>query len=302
MRHMKKQPTVSVVIPSWNSESQMKQNLPYVFKAAAAVDAEIVIVDDNSQYDDSAGYLRSLGKKIRFYANKGNGGFSYTVNRGVQEAKGDLIMLLNTDVRPSPDCFKQALKYFEDDSVYALGFNSGEAWMGGEWRGGLFHHFKVEPTKENKNISNPSLWASGGQAAFSRQKWLTLGGMDLLFKPFYWEDTDMGYRAWKRGWQVLWAPECRVVHDHQKSVIANNFTKEFVMNTAQRNQFLFIWKNISDPYFLLSHLVKLPYYLIKFPLPVLKALYFLPAVIAKRAAESKYWKRTDRDILALWAK
>lgn len=292
--------SVSVVIPSWNSESQMKQNLPYVFAAAKQVDAEIVIVDDDSAYDKSADYLRSLGNKIRFFENKPNGGFSYTVNRGVSVAKGDLIMLLNTDVRPSPDCFKKALKYFEDESVYALGFNSQEAWMGGEWGGGLFHHFKVEPTAQNKNKSNPSLWASGGQAAFSRAKWLELGGMDLLYKPFYWEDTDMGFRAWKRGWQVLWAPECKVVHDHQKSVIASNFTKEFVMNTAQRNQFLFIWKNISDPGYLISHLIRMPYYLVKYPGPVLRAFSLLPQALSKRLRESRYWKRQDRDILVLW--
>lgn len=299
---MKKQKTVSVVIPSWNSESQMKQNLPYVFAAAEKVNAEIVIVDDNSQYDNSAGYIKSLGKKVRFYENKSNGGFSETVNRGVKMAKGDLIMLLNTDVRPSPDCFIKALKYFEDDSVYAVGFNSQEAWMGGEWKGGLFHHFKVEPTDANKNKVNPSLWASGGQAAFSRDKWLELGGMDLLFKPFYWEDTDMGYNAWKRGWKVLWGPDCKCVHDHQKSVIANNFTKEFVMATAQRNQFLFIWKNITDTKFLVSHFLKLPYYLIKFPLPVLKAFTYIPQVISKRMEAKKHWVREDRDILKLWTR
>ncbi len=299
---MTKKPSVSVVIPSWNSEAQLKQNLPYVFAAAKAVGAEIVIVDDNSSFDNSAKYLKSLGSKIRFYANKGNEGFSFTVNRGVSLAKGELIMLLNTDVRPSPDCFRQAIKYFADDSLYALGFNSGEAWMGGEWKGGLFHHFKVEPTASSRNTSNPSLWASGGQAAFSRAKWLKLGGMDLLYKPFYWEDTDMGYCAWKRGWQVLWAPECKVVHDHQKSVIAGNFTKKFVMDTAARNQFLFIWKNISDPIFLLAHLLRLPYYLLKYPGPVLAALALLPKALAKRSRESHFWQRRDRAILELWTR
>lgn len=299
---MPNSPTVSIVIPSWNSEQQLKQNLPYVFAAAKQVDAEIVIVDDASAYDDSAGYLKSLGEKIRFFANPTNGGFSFTVNKGVSLAKGDLIMLLNTDVRPSPDCFIQALKYFADPSLYAVGFNSGEAWMGGEWRGGLFHHFKVEPTSQNKNTANPSLWASGGQAAFSRQKWLALGGMDLLYKPFYWEDTDMGYRAWKRGWQVLWAPECKVIHDHQKSVIASNFTPKFVMETAQRNQFLFIWKNISDSSFLVQHLLRLPYYCLKYPGPVLKALALLPRAISQRLTEYSFWKRSDRDILKLWTR
>ncbi|MEI6690142.1 MAG: glycosyltransferase family 2 protein [bacterium] len=295
-------PSVSVVIPSWNSESQMKQNLPYVFAAAKKVDAEIIIVDDASAFDKSYVYIKSLKDKVRGYENKTNLGYSATVNRGVTLAKGDLIMLLNTDVRPEPDCFLNALAYFEDDSVYSVGFNSGEAWMGAEWDRGLLQHFKVEPTNDNKNKVNSTCWASGGQAAFDRKKWLALGGMDLLFKPFYWEDTDMGYRSWKRGWQNLWGPTCKCVHDHKKSVIANNFTKEFVMATAQRNQFLFLWKNISDLGYLLSHLIRLPYYLLKYPGPVGKAILLLPKALIARSKESKYWVKSDRDILKTWSR
>ncbi len=293
-------PKVSVVIPSWNSESQLKQNLPYVFKAAEAVNAEIVIVDDASSYDQSAEYLKSLGKKIRFYENKTNGGFSFTVNRGVSLARGDVAILLNTDVRPSPDCFANCLKQFSDPSVFAVTFNSGEAWAGGRWEDGLLQHAKVEPTKNNGSEQNPSLWASGGQAAFDRAKWMGLGGMDLLYKPFYWEDVDLGYRAWKRGWRIIWDPESRCVHDHQKSVIASNFTPEFVRATAQRNQFLFVWKNIHDSRMLSSHLLKIPSFLKNYPLPFLRALLLLPAALRGRGIEKHSSVKSDSEVLSLW--
>src|SRR3989339_845815 len=166
------QPKASVVIPSWNSEKQLQQNLPYVFKAAAKVGAEIIVVDDASTYDHSAQYLRTLGSKIRFYANKKNEGFSFTVNRGVQLAHHEIVILLNTDVRPEPDCFVNCLKQFSSTNIFAVTFNSGESWAGGKWERGLLQHAKVEPTAENKNKINPSLWASGGQAAFDRRKWL----------------------------------------------------------------------------------------------------------------------------------
>lgn len=293
-------PKVSVVIPSWNSESQLKQNLPYVFKAAAKVGAEIVVVDDMSAYDNSAEYLKSLGKKIRFYENKVNGGFSFTVNRGVKLATGDIAILLNTDVRPSPDCFVNCLKKFNDSSVFAVTFNSGEAWAGGRWEGGLLQHAKVEPTKSNIKLTNPSLWASGGQAAFDRQKWLSLGGMDLLYKPFYWEDVDLGYRAWKRGWKIIWDPKSKCVHDHQKSVIASNFTSEFVKATAQRNQFLFVWKNIHDSQMIWSHLKKIPSFIKNYPAPFFRALALLPQALAGRRAEKLASTCSDIKVLSLW--
>ncbi len=295
--------SVSVVIPSWNSEKQLKQNLRYVYAAAREVDAEIVIVDDASSFDQSQAYLQKQAElgKIRYYANPTNQGFSYTVNRGVDLAKGEIVILLNTDVRPSKVAFKTCLRLFENPDVFAVTFNSGEAWMGGHWRDGLFQHFKVEPNQHNRHSLNPSLWASGGQAAFDKKKWQQLGGMDLLYKPFYWEDVDLGYRAWKRGWQILWDPKAKVVHDHQKSVIANNFSKKYITDTAQRNQFLFIWKNIRDRNLLLNHLINLPRYAFAYPLPFLRALVKLPKVLQARHRESSFIKKTDTEILKLWS-
>lgn len=299
---MMKNPKVSIVIPSWNSEAQMRASLRSVYQAAAKVKAEIVVVDDASSLDQSWGFLQTQKKYLRPYLNPTNLGFSATVNRGVSLAKGDIVILLNTDVRPSEDCFVNCLELFQDKDVFAVGFNSKEAWMGGEWKGGLFHHFRVEPNASNRNHINLSLWASGGQAAFDKNKWNELGGMNLLYKPFYWEDTDLGYSAWKRGWKVLWSPECRVVHAHQQSVITNHFTQEFVMNTALRNQFLFIWKNISDPKFLFQHLLYLPYYFLKYPGPVFQAILKLPEALRERAKHKPYWVGSDRDILTSWSR
>ncbi len=296
--------TISVVIPSWNSEKQLKQNLRYVYAAANEVKAEIVIVDDASSYDQSQAYLKKqadLGK-IRYYFNKTNQGFSYTVNRGVKLAKGDIVILLNTDVRPSKTAFKNCLRLFADPEVFAVTFNSGEAWAGAKWEKGMFHHFKVEPNAKNKNQLNFSLWASGGQAAFDKKKWLALGGMDLLYKPFYWEDVDLGYRAWKRGWKIIWDPQSKVVHDHQKSVIASNFSRKYITDTAQRNQFLFIWKNIHNSKLLASHLLRLPLFAFQYPIPFFRAVAKLPQVLSKRNQEKRLSKKTDVEILSLWQK
>ncbi len=296
-----KNPLISVVIPSWNSENQLRENLPFVYRASSRVNAEIVIIDDASSYDKSVQLLKREKKrgKIRFFQNRVNQGFSYTVNRGVSLAKGSLIMLLNTDVRPSSDCFLEAIRLFDDKDIFAVTFNSKEAWAGGKWEKGMFHHFKVEPpTRKLGNF--PSLFASGGQAAFDKKKWQELGGMDLLYKPFYWEDTDLGYRAWKRGWKIIWSSKPKVVHDHQKSVIASNFSKSFITATAQRNQFLFIWKNIRDRDLILNHLINLPKYIFRYPSAFFRALCLLPRVLQVRSREAKKIVKSDGEILAQW--
>lgn len=289
---MTKQLSISIIIPCWNSEALLKKNLPSVLAAAKKAGARVIVVDDHSQ-DSSVDYLESLKSEITLLKNEKNLGFGETVNRGVSYAKSDLVSLLNTDVRPASNCFVNARKYFVDKTVFAVGFNSNEGSMRVSWDRGLFHHFRGDNT-------TISLWASGGQALFDRSKYLELGGMDELYKPFYWEDTDLGYNAWKRGWKVLWGADCHCVHDHRVSVIGNNFEKDQVFKTAQRNQFLFIWKNISDRRLLLSHLFYLPLYLFKYPKTVFSALKLLPNALASRKKLSPYWKLSDQDILKLW--
>src|ERR1044072_2954291 len=57
----------------------------------------------------------------------------------------------------------------------------------------------------------PCFYGGGGSCAFDRRKFLELGGFDHLLAPFYLQDTDLGYMAWKRGWTVLYTPR-RVVY------------------------------------------------------------------------------------------
>lgn len=286
-------PTLSVAIPCWNSESQLRHNLPAVIKAAKRVGAKIIVVDDASTDKSLQVLKQDWGYPISIYSNPSNLGYGATINNAVASATSDLVAVLNTDVRPSADCFENGLKYFEDSQVFAIALNSGEGGMRVNWSRGLFHHFRDNEPKY-------SLWASGGQGIFDRQKWQKLGGMDDLYAPFYWEDTDLGYNAWKRGWQIIWAKDSRCVHDHQKSVIAKNFDAQKIELTAQRNQFLFVWKNISDSRLLLSHLLYLPYYFWQYPKTLIAALIRLPQALSGRKHNKTSWLRRDHDILNLW--
>ncbi len=292
--------SISVAIPSWNSAKQLKKNLPSVISAAKRVNAEIIIVDDASQ-DDSVSVIKGdWGYPIKLVVNETNLGYGETINRAVSLAQSDLVIILNTDVSLSVDCIEKSIPYFEDPTVFALGLNSGEGYMRVKWERGLFHHFKGITGVEDESVTPFSLWASGGQSVIRRSYWRKLGGMCPLYKPFYWEDTDLGYAAWKRGWKIIWGRDCHCVHDHESSVIAGSFSKSDVMDIAQRNQFLFVWKNISDPGLLLTHLLYLPVYLLRYPKTLISALRLLPDALYYRKLQSQYWTKRDQDILAIW--
>src|ERR1044072_5442595 len=98
----------------------------------------------------------------------------------------------------------------------------------------------------------PCFYGGGGSCAFDRRKFLELGGFDRLLEPFYLEDTDLGYLAWKRGWKVYYQPRSVVYHEH-RGTIGKKFSYEYIQNVLKKNFVLFCWKNIHEWPRLVSH-------------------------------------------------
>ena len=94
-------------------------------------------------------------------------------------------------------------------------------------------------------ISSPASIGGGGSCAFDRDKFLELGGFDELLAPFYLEDTDLGYMAWKRGWKVLYQPRSVVYHEH-RGTIGKRFREDQIQAVLKKNFLLFCWKNIHE--------------------------------------------------------
>ena len=120
----------------------------------------------------------------------------------------------------------------------------------GWWlQGTLRVRHRIEPEIRE---SYPCFYGGGGSCAFDRKKFLEIGGFDELLKPFYLEDTDLGYLAWKRGWKVLYQPASMVYHEH-RGTIGKRFSEAYIQNVLRKNFLLFTWKNIHSWGRLISH-------------------------------------------------
>lgn len=295
---------ISVVIPNYNGENIIGNNLPKVFDAVE--DAEIIVVDDASE-DGSLRVLDSFKSKIKIIKNEKNLGFSSTVNRGVREAKGEIVILLNTDVVPEKDFLKPLLFHFSDQNVFAVGCIDKSVENGkiilrgrgvGSWKRGFLVHSKGEVGKTN------TLWISGGSGAFRKSIWEKLGGFNSLYDPFYWEDIDLSYRAVKSGYKILFEPKSVVIHEHEKGVIKKKFSPSQVKAIAYRNQFIFVWKNATDLKLQFSHPLWLPYHFINavmkgdwnFFIGFIKALYRLPKIIIESLNDQKLFVLKDSQV------
>ena len=254
---------VSVVIPNYKSQPLIK-HLPKVIKACP--NAEIIVVDDASP-DDTIPHLKKHFPQVKVVANKTNQRFAASCNNGAKAATGDVVILLNSDVAPKRNFLKPLLKHFQDKKVFAVGCLeiqtvNGKKEISGknkcQFKRGFLIHAKAKIT--NQKITTPNCWASGGSMAFDRKKYLELGGMDVLYKPAYWEDIDLSWRAReKHGWKILFEPKSQVFHNHETTNVSV-FGKKKMETIATRNQFIFVWKNISGRQ-LLEHFLWMPYHL-----------------------------------------
>lgn len=302
---------ISIIIPNYNGAHLLEKNIPKLFSVLEKIKNtyEVIIVDDASA-DTSQEVLTTLSKKypLKTFFKKENGGFSHTVNTGVGLAMGEFLLLLNTDVIPEEGFISPLLSHFENPKVFAVGCmdksveKEGVVLRGrgiGSFSRGFLLHAKGNNEKEN------TLWVSGGSGMFRKSLWDKLRGLDDLFNPFYWEDIDLSYRAQKAGYICLFEKKSVVLHEHEKGAIKSKYSSDAVKRIAYRNQFLFVWKNVTSPMYLFEHILWLPVHLIRaaissdiaFLVGFIEAIKRLPQLLTKRAYQSSITKISDEDVL-----
>lgn len=284
---------VSAIIVNWNGAQKLKLYLPAILKVK---DVDEFIVSDDASTDESVELIREKFPEVKLVRREKNGGFSSNVNSGVKAADGDLAFLLNPDAVPEKDCVSRALEYFKDPKLFSISCNTGGNWSWAKWEKGFFWHYVSKGEIE----THQTLWARGGSGMFRKSIFNELGGMDELLNPYYEEDTDLGYRATKRGYENLWVKECKVNLPKERGVIAQNVEREVFSKVAQRNQLLFIWKNITDSDLICQHMREMLKMLILTPKywPVfLEAFSKLMQIRKKRKIELSWAKLTDKEIL-----
>lgn len=288
---------VSIVMPNLNGEKLLEKNLPFFFKAKANTKnniKEIIIVDDGS-WDNSVSFLKSNYKDIKLIKHKVNRGFSAAVNTGVRAAKGELILLINTDVVPAENFLESIFQHFANSKVFSVSLHEKNyGWAKGTFSDGYIGLAMGEETKG----AHISFYVSGGSGVFRRKIWVELGGMDeKLLSPFYWEDIDICYRAWKRGYTNFWEPDSHVVHKHESTI--SKFPKSYVQRIRERNQLLVIWKNIHSPSLFRKHLIGVAARTLRHPgyfRIILMALSKLSVCLRSRRREIKESKVSDEAI------
>ena len=241
---------ISVIVTNWNGIKLLKKNLENII--INSPEAKEIIFADDASTDSSVEFVKNLQKKypkLKIIAHKENLGFGENSNNAVRSITGDLVVLLNNDIYPHPDYIKNSLKHFDDPKVFGVGFAElgHENWARIYWSDGYLQH---EPGTDVSK-THISAWVSGGSSIIRKDIFLKLGGFDLIYEPFYSEDLDLGLRAWKSGYTLLWEPTSIVEHKHESTM--SKFPKRNLEYVKERNRLLTVLRNINDKNLLKSN-------------------------------------------------
>jgi GT2 family glycosyltransferase len=256
----------SIVIPNWNGRDLLAKYLPSVLASIANHPDSEVIVVDNGSTDGSVALVEESFPGVRLLPLKDNLGFGGGSNAGFRAAHNEIVVLLNSDMRVEPDFLQPLLDGFTDEKVFSVScqiFFSDPAKLRQEtglteswWEQGALRvrHRADQNMAEKIRDLYPCAYGGGGSTAYDRAKFLELGGFDEILAPFYLEDTDLGYLAWKRGWKTMYQPASIVYHEH-RGTIGKKFSDAYIQGVLKKNFLLFTWKNIHEWPRLLEHFV-----------------------------------------------
>ena len=233
---------ISVIITNWNGKSILQKHLEHIINTSPEA-CEFIFSDDAST-DDSVDYVKSLQKKyknLKIIAHKTNQGFAQNSNNAVKEAIGELVVLLNSDIHPKLGYISASLKHFSDPKLFGVSFaevgheNYGKVY----WKDG---YIQITPGTSDK--THIAAYISGGSSIVSRKLFLELGGFDTVYKPFYFEDLDLGLRSWRSGYKMLFEPKSIVEHQHEQTI--SKFPKQFLIYVKERNHLISVLRNVTD--------------------------------------------------------
>jgi GT2 family glycosyltransferase len=227
-------PRIALLVLNWNGADLLRRHLPAVVEAArqATVDTRVYVIDNASQ-DDSREVVASFAdvELIAFDDNRK----LHAYNEAALRVDCSAFMMLNNDVSPAADVIDPMWAAMSaDPSVFAVGGEvidsaSGEIDSGptaARWE----RQWVLEPTalagaSEPINVA----YVSGGAGLYRRDMFLRLGGFWDALPGLYWEDVELGLRAWLHGWRSLFHPAVHFDHASGSTVkrSLNPYMREF---------------------------------------------------------------------------
>jgi GT2 family glycosyltransferase len=262
--------TCTVLILTYKGKHHLEYLLPTVqiaidnYRGDAVID---VLIIDNGSDEITKQYSQTYFPQFRYQFSLIND-FLFSLNTYIKNLTSDYILLLNDDIRLDKELLNELIPIMQngDDSLFGVSCRSLD-WDGIYttsgvrtviYQRGWMSSYYFDPSE---SLTKYTLYPAGGSAIFRTKYFNKLKGFDPLYRPAYYEDADLGIRAWQHGWKVIYHPKAFIYH-REGGTTKNYFNKDKLEQTIYKNHILWMIKNVRYPGFLFWFFLKLPYRLI----------------------------------------
>jgi len=211
---------VSVIIVTHNGERFVEKCFGSLRKQAYK-NVEVVCVD-NASTDGTVARVKRSFPGARVIALKKNLHYAAGINRGIAEARGRYLFILNQDTELERDCLLRLVDKAGSDQragavVPMMKFSDSRGFVNGignqvnnhGWGTDNFIHcVDIGQFEDLEEV--PS--ACFGAVMLRRAAFDDVGPVDPGYGSFY-EDVDWSLRCWFRGWRIVAAPRAVVYHE-----------------------------------------------------------------------------------------
>lgn len=243
--------SVSVVVPAYNAQKTIGQNLCALQQQTYLGNVEIIVVDDGS-LDQTGSIVRSFSHVM--YVHQPNAGPAVARNKGVRVCSGEIVFFTDADCIPKKNWIEITVQCFKDPSIAAVAGSYGIANPKSRLAQGIYreirfrHHYRMPKYPKAFGTYN---------VAIRRSILLDLDGFNEHYRYPSGEDNDLSYKIIQKGKKIFFQRESLVDHffpTHCRHYLTQQYRHGFwrvrmywdYPQMAKGDDYTF-WKDIVEP-------------------------------------------------------
>jgi GT2 family glycosyltransferase len=258
---VKKMPTVSISIVTWNSADEIRDCLSKW--ADLPNNWEVWVVDNNSS-DKTVEIVREEFPFVKLIANSDNKGFAEANNQAINQTNSDYVLLLNPDTEAAAESLEKSLEIIEknpkigilgvklcndDGSLQTTCFHYPTVWKNFVDSFALYRFYSKEKNVEmfageffDHREARKVDWVKGAFMLVRRKAIAKAGSVPEDYFMFA-EDLDFCWQIAQSGYEIWFSPEVSVKHKSNKS--AGQLPSTWRVERTTLSKYLFCLKNFG---------------------------------------------------------
>lgn len=217
----------SVIVPVFNAEATIGECLKCLLGQTVPPESYAIVVVDDGSTDRTAVIVRALAERegppaIRLLGQEQRGPAAAR-NKGVAQARGDIILFTDSDCFAEPDWLEKMLAPFDDPEI--AGAKGTYRTTQPEW---VARFVQLEYESKYRRMAKFRFidFVDTYSAAFRKDVFLAAGGYDTAFQKPSVEDQEFSFRLAEEGHRMVFVPDAVVRHIHVDS-FGGYFRKKF---------------------------------------------------------------------------